>query len=88
MAIDAERASGRVGEDDFRAGSCLLANEARERAMAGERLALHLRRAAASGASTCWARSAIHMFQHLFQLRLNGCSKPAAGTHHAGEVDG
>jgi hypothetical protein len=39
MAIDAERADGRVGHDDFRARSLLSANEARERAMAGERMA-------------------------------------------------
>jgi hypothetical protein len=37
-ATGAERADGRVGHDDFRARSLLSANEARERAMAGELL--------------------------------------------------
>jgi hypothetical protein len=40
MATDAEHAGGRVGQDDVRAKALSLSNEARERALAGERHAL------------------------------------------------
>jgi hypothetical protein len=53
MAIDAERAGGRVGQDDVRAKALSLSNEARERAMAGERHALQLRRAAQRSGVRC-----------------------------------
>ena len=56
MATDAERANGRVGQDDSRAGGCLLGKRGEERALAGERHA-HQPRLAALGAagSACWA---------------------------------
>jgi hypothetical protein len=38
MATDAEHAGGRVGQDDVRARGLRLSNEARERALAGERM--------------------------------------------------
>ena len=53
MATDAELAGGRVGQDDVRAKALSLSNEARERAMAGERPALHLRREAQRSGVRC-----------------------------------
>jgi hypothetical protein len=42
-ATDAEPARGRVGQGEVRAGSLRLSNEARERALAGERVTAELR---------------------------------------------